>query len=412
MAALTIFGQAYSMKKGYLTGTHRSRSPRETLADYARWMPRMGITRLANLPGLDTIGLPVYTAIRPNARSVATAQGKGYDMDTAKVSALMESIESWHAEHIAQPLRWESYLALRDAVPVADVTQLPLRTDGELYPDLPMLWIEGYDLLRQQPTWVPYETVSNNYVNPPHCTYTFVQSSNGLASGNHLLEAVGHGLCEVIERDAITLWCAHDELRRVDLTTVEDPCCQQVLDLLDRAGVYAAVWDITSDTGIPTYHCTILERPDQPTGRGLGSYNGFGCHLAPAIALLRALTEAVQSRVAYIAGSRDDLFRDLYHWQQDEDRLQALWDEIAYPDALTSLAVHPSLATESFEEDIAVLLAALHQIDIESAVVVDLTKPELGIPVVKVVVPGLEGLTDLECRSGQRVARMLKEQAQ
>jgi ribosomal protein S12 methylthiotransferase accessory factor len=400
------------MKKGYLTGTHRSRSPRETLADYARWMPRLGITRLANLTGLDTIGLPVYTAIRPNARALATSQGKGCDIDSAKVSALMESIESWHAEHIAQPLRWESYLALRDAVPVVDVTRLPLRTDGELYPDLPMLWIEGYDLLQQQPTWVPYETVSTNYVYPPHCTYTFFQGSNGLASGNHLLEAVVHGLCEVIERDATALWYANDELRRVDLATVEDHCCQQVLDLLDRAGVYAAVWDITSDTGLPTYACTVLERPDRPTGRGLGSYNGFGCHLAPAIALLRALTEAVQSRVTCIAGSRDDLFRDVYHRQEDEDRLPALWDEIAYTNALTSLAAYPSLATESFEEDIAFLLTALHQIDIESAVVVDLTKPEIGIPVVKVVVPGLEGPTELECRPGQRVTRMLKEQAQ
>lgn len=109
---IKIFGREYAMKKGYLTGTHRTRSPRETLSDYAHFMPRMGITRLANVTGLDSIGLPVYTAIRPNSRSLATSQGKGFDADSAKASARMESIETWHAEQIQKPLYWDSYTFL------------------------------------------------------------------------------------------------------------------------------------------------------------------------------------------------------------------------------------------------------------------------------------------------------------
>jgi ribosomal protein S12 methylthiotransferase accessory factor len=101
---IRIKDRAYAMQKGYLAGTHRTRSPAETLAAYLPLAPQMGITRVANLTGLDQIGLPVYTAIRPNARSLATSEGKGLDDASAKASALMESIESWHAEHIRQPL--------------------------------------------------------------------------------------------------------------------------------------------------------------------------------------------------------------------------------------------------------------------------------------------------------------------
>lgn len=412
MAPITLFGDDYTMPKGYLMGTHRTRSPRQTLEDYARWMPHMGITRLANLTGLDTIGLPVYTAIRPNARSLATSQGKGCDADSARASALMECIESWHGERIDKPLRWESYLALCDAVSVVDVTALPLCAEGALHLDVPILWIEGYDLLQQQPVWTPFETVSVNYVYPTNFTCTFHQSSNGLASGNHLLEAIVHGLCEVIERDATALWYGNDDLRQLDLATVNDPSCARVLDLLDSAGIYTAVWDITSDLGIPTYACTLLERPDQPTTRVLGAFNGYGCHLSPAIALMRALSEAVQSRVTYIAGSRDDLFYDLYRRQEDEDGLRELWDEIASPSDTESFAVQPWLAAESFEEDLTTLLAVLRRVDIESAVVVDLTKPDIGIPVVKMVVPGLEGPPGAECRPGRRATRVLEESAQ
>jgi ribosomal protein S12 methylthiotransferase accessory factor len=412
MTPINIFETEYAMPKGYLTGTHRARSPRQTLEDYARFMPLMGITRLANLTGLDTIGLPVYTAIRPNSRALATSQGKGFDADSAKVSALMESIENWHGERIDLPLRWDSYYSLCQSAEVVDVTQLPLSHKSELHLNLPLLWIEGFDLIQQRRVWLPYESVSVNYVYPPNYPYIFHQSTNGLASGNHLLEAIVHGLCEVIEHDATTLWGLTGELKQVDLTTVNDPCCAQTLDLLSRAGAHAVVWDLTSDIGLPVYSCAVLERPDQPNWRGIGSYSGFGCHLSPEVALMRALSEAVQSRVTYIAGSRDDMFRDDYQRRTDEEDLWALWDEVNNPAFKLPFSAHSSLATDSFEGDIAIILSALRHVEIEEAVVVDLTKPEIGVPVVKVVVPGLEGPALPECSLGRRADNLIKENEQ
>ena len=108
-----LFGSQHRQEKHWRDGTHRSRSPAETVADYRRFMKPMGITRLANITGLDCIGLPVYVAVRPNSKLLAVSQGKGVDADSARASALMESIETWHAENVRRPIRMESRRSLR-----------------------------------------------------------------------------------------------------------------------------------------------------------------------------------------------------------------------------------------------------------------------------------------------------------
>lgn len=88
-------------------------------------MPHMGITRLANVTGLDVIGIPVVMACRPLSRSLAVAQGKGLDLASAKASALMESVKGYHSQHIDLPLRLASLDELRRSHPVVDVSLLP-----------------------------------------------------------------------------------------------------------------------------------------------------------------------------------------------------------------------------------------------------------------------------------------------
>ena len=87
--------------KRFRDGTHRVVDPAVTLARVMPLAPRMGITRVAVLTGLDTIGIPVAAAIRPNSRSIAQHQGKGATLDAAKASAVMEAAETWHAESVA-----------------------------------------------------------------------------------------------------------------------------------------------------------------------------------------------------------------------------------------------------------------------------------------------------------------------
>src|SRR5690242_12498019 len=193
--------------KSYRMGTHRLIPPEETLWRVCPLMRDMGITRIANLTGLDWIGLPVVAVCRPNARSLSVSQGKGLDLAAARASGLMEAVESYHAEHIDLPLRRASYDELRMNHPVVAVDALPRLSVNSFHPAMRLLWVEGRDLRDGMPLWLPFELVHTDFTLPlPDGSGSFLMSSNGLASGNHPLEAISHGLCEVVERDATTLW--------------------------------------------------------------------------------------------------------------------------------------------------------------------------------------------------------------
>jgi YcaO-like protein with predicted kinase domain len=261
------------------------------------------------------------------------------------------------------------------------------------HPDYSLLWIAGMDLFTSRPLWLPFELVHNNFTMPfPTGSGCFVMSSNGLASGNHPLEAISHGLCEVIERDAAALFRLHpleQQARlRVDLSTITDPECVRLLRRFDEADVEVAVWDMTSDIGIATFKAVILDRGSNPF-RVLGPVEGMGTHPVREVALLRALTEAAQGRLTLIAGSRDDNGRGRYAETQQAELIEHARRRLAET-ATRAFDATPSYENDSFEEDLVTLTSGLQKAGLDQAIVVDLTKPEFAIPVVRVVVPGLE----------------------
>ena len=390
-------GQDAPVPKGFRDGTHRTIAPSETVRRLEPLRRALGITRVANVTGLDVLNVPVVVVCRPNSRSLSVAQGKGPTLDAAKASGLMESIEFHHAERISLPLKLGSFHDLRFSHDVIDMDTLA-RPAGTLYDDrAKLLWIEGFDLIGHEVVWIPYELVHMDCTVPmPTGSGCFHLSSNGLASGNHLLEAISQGLCEVVERDGYVRWDGLEEAAqdrtRVDLSTVDDERCLEVLDRFESAGFEVAVWDMTSDVGAPTFRALIWERDPRAIG-AMGSSSGMGCHASRNVALLRALTEAAQTRVTWISGARDDLFRKDF----DAMRTHREVPKAAPPRAeggSTSWALRSfqSVAShdfDTFDEELAWLLERLRAVGIERAVVVDLTQPGLGIPVVRVVVPGL-----------------------
>jgi YcaO-like protein with predicted kinase domain len=379
--------------KVFTQGTHRIVAPAATAQRVLDLQGPLGITRVANVTGLDCIGIPVVMVCRPNARSLSVSQGKGVDLDCARASGLMECAELYHAERIIQPLKLATWNELRFSHELIQVEALPRISVSNFTPDRSLLWIAGTDLFSGRALWLPYELVHTNYTLPlPSGSGCFVMSSNGLASGNHLLEAVSHGLCEVIERDASALFRFSDldaqEARRVDLDSVVDPGCRSLLDQYVGADVSVGVWDMTSDVGVAAFRCVILDRGNNPFRR-LGPIEGMGCHPVREVALSRALTEAAQGRLTLIAGSRDDNLRDRYQETQEVQLRERAHERLSQAGTrlfkLTPTQVHDTL-----EADVGAILAALRRAGIEQAVCVDLTKPEFGIPVVRVVVPGLE----------------------
>ena len=350
----------------------------------------MGITRLGNITGLDRIGIPVAVAVRPNSRSVSVSQGKGLDLAQAMTSALMEAIEGFHAEEVGDRRRanYREFAANHDVV-----DPLTLCTTGRpLDVEATISWLEGFDLLRQEACWVPFEIVHTDYTQP--LDGYFLAGSNGLASGNHLVEAISSAICELVERDAIAVWNASGIRARaerpLDIASVDDLDCLALLAKYDKAGIAVRLWNVTTDIGIAAFLCDIRD-PSAGEPRRLRHFHGAGCHPDRPIALARSLTEAAQTRLTYIAGIRDDLLPSEYAEPPTADIVDALIDALCQENEPNSFRQIPSFAADDLVQDLQWELERLRSAGITRVVAIDLTRPDFAIPVVRVVIPGLEG---------------------
>ncbi len=161
---------------------------------------------------------------------------------------------------------------------------------------------------------------------------------------------------------------------------------QGLLARLQDADVTPILYDCGTDTAVPIYMCHLYDN----LSRHIGVYGGYGAHLDPEIAILRALTEAVQARVVVIAGSRDDIFRRNLHQSHMTDTRKQ-FDALARIPATVDASDCISEATDTFEGDLAVLLAKLERVGLHQVLTFDLSRDDFPFAVVRVVVPGLEG---------------------
>ncbi len=371
-------------EKRFFEGTHRSRPPGETWSAIQPLLRPAGITRVADVTRLDRLGVPVFQAVRPASRNVSVSQGKGATREAARVSAAMEALETWHAEcldHLPQvemPLRemaYETPLALSEL----DWLARTVRLDGQ-----PLRWLraarlDGAPAPGEGPAWVPRAMVELDFT-APHLLRPrmFRATSNGLASGNCLAEALVHALSEVIERHGLALARSEPERRRpLDLDTLPADLASRVAELR-AAGARLAAYDLTWEAGVPVAEVELVV-DDHPL-----VWRGSGAHPAPAVAVSRALTEAAQSRLTYISGARDDVaYGDRPRGARHA--AHAAFDEPAEGRSFDALS---SLATRSLEGDLEVLARRLGALG-HRVYWLDLSRPEVGLPVVRAVVPGL-----------------------
>jgi ribosomal protein S12 methylthiotransferase accessory factor len=345
--------------------------------------------------GLDRVGIPVAMATRPNSRSVAVSQGKGLTLADAKVSALMEAIELWHAEHIVQPMIFAAEQDLPDHPGPIDVGRLPRIPGGRYSPALRMHWIEGLDLVSGRAILVPHELVHADFTHPvPPGHGCFFSSTNGLASGGHLLEAICYGICELIERDALSIWYQRGAGARagsrIEPATIAGDAARAMWEAFERAGLEVGLWDVTGDTGVAAFHCLIAERSAGQGHIGVGS----GAHPDSSQALARALGEAAQTRLNYITGARDDLsFAEfLPKGRQAKARGAAALLGLGPP--VRDFTAVPSRRAATFRDDLDWLLERLAAVSVGEVAVVDLSRSASEFSVVRVVIPGLEAPHD------------------
>ena len=215
---------------------------------------------------------------------------------------------------------------------------------------------------------------------------------------------------EVIERDAVTLWRlrpdAWGDATALRPDTVTDPAARGLLDRLDAAGIEVAVWDATSDTGTPCFLALIHD----PSGTGAAEI-GAGAHPSPAIALIRALTEAVQVRATFIAGAREDIPDEDYTPAAIAERRETATGILRSLRPRRDFGAILDIETDTFADDIERALDGLRAVGVTQAVRVAIGKPALPFPVVRVVVPGLEAAfegAETGWVPGPRAASILK----
>jgi len=214
----------------------------------------------------------------------------------------------------------------------------------------------------------------------------FRSNTNGLASGNTLEEAIFHGLMEVVERDALSLAEATRNTGSEIIVEPGDGLAYDLYSKFGKAGVDVKLWYLPTDTGIPT---VLAAADDKELLDPALLVIGVGTHLDAKIAVLRALTEVAQSRATQIHGGREDTDREKVTRAIGYERMKRM-NRHWYADSADKARIGalPDLSTDSHKGDIDKAVKMLKGIA-AGVIVTDLTRP-IGIPVVRVTVPGLE----------------------
>ncbi len=390
--------QLKSCKKTYNNETQRATPLDETLARIEPLVPAAGITRVADITSLDRIGIPVFSCIRPTAMdgAITVYNGKGATVEESRISAIMEGIERYSSEMHDRRPELAPYDEMRmRGVNVLDPKDLILPMGAEIDRLIP--WTEGWDIVSDQPVLVPSHAVFHPL--PPNYRGPFRTNTNGLASGNTFEEAVFHALSEVIERDA---WSLVEACRDTGpaVTDMTDETIIAMQEKFSRAQVEVTVRDITSDIGIPTMAAVaddvLLKDPLLLT-------IGIGTHTSARIAVMRALTEVAQSRLTQIHGAREDTTLAEMRKKMGYDRAKRINGYWFRDNGTIGYGNVKSSDTDDFKKDIGNIIGALKKQGMDRVIIVDLTREEIGMPVVRVIVPGLEVYAMDPERKGERV---------
>jgi ribosomal protein S12 methylthiotransferase accessory factor len=385
----------------------------ETYARVKRIARAVPISRVADLTPLDDLGLPAYSAVTPLAKDLKVHNGKGATREAARVSAMMEAVERVSGERTGAPTIVASYQELQAGgpLPPIDPRAFELPADTAYRPEARFTWLQGRELLAGRDVLIPLDLV----ISPPVEGILRDVDTNGLASGNSHLEAVAHAICEVIERDAfsqILFMAAFGDpedpphtVVQIELSTLP-PQAREWAERIARAGLQLDVVDITGDVGVPTFHALLLD-PHYPAPGGERRprrFFGSGTHPDPDVAVFRAVSEAIQSRLILIQAARDS-----YNRFRTPARATPAAAAARRPVHLErrSFGAIAGFRSADLHADLRFLLDRLRAAGLGPCVAVDLTHPRWSIPVVRVRVAGLSCYSVNMRRVGPRCFRHL-----
>ena len=357
----------------------------------------------------SNLGMRSHTlsSLRRSLRSKSA--GKGSTREQSEVSALCEAVErysgAFHGDEIRVPGRFAEF-AGEDAIHPNDAqlfsdhqldNAISINAKGHPYnvvpprldPDARIDWTPVWSLTQRRHRYLP---TSMLYSMAPEQRgpADLIADSNGCAAGNTLEEAILQGFYELAERDAFAIWW-YNRLRvpAVDLSSFDDEYLASAAD--QYAGYERDVWmlDVTSDLGIPAF-VALSRRPDAETEDII---YGAGAHADPRIAALRAICELNQCLTWLPRPGRDDgrpmIDDPLALWWWRTARLADCgWLVPSADTPERTASIYPVIESMDTRDDVEYCRALVEARGLEF-LVLDQTRPDVGMPVVRVIVPGM-----------------------
>jgi ribosomal protein S12 methylthiotransferase accessory factor len=384
----------------------RTIAPETTLLYARQCAATAGISEVRDITDLDILGVPVYVSVRPQARADVFTFGKGLRRVDAEVGAYMEALEFFYAEpgigNVSTHRGTARNVAGQERADDAILDFVPL-LQREIDLDGPLLLASARDLSSGDECAIPAELIF--YPAPNVGQPVFGSSTNGLASGNSLLEATIQALLELIERDIWSFEFVRAASKLVASESLPDDV-REIIARAERNGLQIKVRTIPNDYGMPFFAAFVfdLNNPSRKTFNG-----GWACDLDRGRALVRAVTEAAQSRVAFIHGGRKvptsrGTSSAPSAQQQEATLVRRQMMSVSDPHQQMLLTDIPDLALAgALEQKLDAVLERLRCVVQAPIYRVVFTPPESPLQVVRVVVPLLENLKETRVRVGRRL---------
>ena len=405
------------------SGGARTVAPEVTLARYRHLVsPISGVvTWLSRTTDETDPWLHVYWAgsnLGMRSRSLSSLRrslrsksaGKGSTREQSEVSALCEAVERYsgalHGDEIRVRKRFAELAGGEEAIHPNDVQLfsddqldnaqsinarghpyniVPPRLDPAAEIDWTPVWSMTQERHRYLPTSMLYSMAAEQ-----RGAADLIADSNGCAAGNTVEEAILQGFYELVERDAFGIWW-YNRLRvpAVDLSSFDDDFLAAAADYYGRCERELWMLDVTSDIGIPTF-VALSRRPDAKTEDII---YGAGAHADPRIAAARAICELNQC-LTWLprpgSGDGRPMIDDpmALWWWRTARLADCAWLAPAADEPLRKASQYPAIESTDTRDDVEHGRALVEARGMEF-LVLDQTRPDIGMPVVRVVVPGM-----------------------
>ena len=355
-----------------------------------------------------TCSLPLIRPPQSSNMAFNVSFGTGTSELQARVSALCEGIERYSCVYQGYEFSVDSaYTDLEGAIhphslllfdPNQYQNREQLNTSDAVHLDwipepfdefIPISWIPAWSLSEECFKYVPAAYCYDHYFGPGRrfCEY----DSNGHATGSSLMEAILHGILELIERDSVGLWWYNQvQVPAYDLNSITHDAIRQIMHFVASLNRSLTILDITSDLGIPVFVAISTEESEH-------ILLGFGAHFNPEQAILRALNELCQKLSVVLPLRRgikaeDDLLtpHQIAWWHEATLENQPYLNPLPHSTTLNS-SIYSDNTRNTLLDYINLCIQATSCAGIE-LLVLDQSRPDAPLHATKVIAPGLRHL--------------------